>query len=376
MKEIKLLIVDDDINAIKSIKSTIRSYERQGSNLVTYKIYKAQSLVNAVKKIKYYKIDTAIVDLNLNPNDFDNTDGNDVIHEFINQSRIPIFVVSGTPEKLAPKLVDNNLIKVFTRNHDVNEKIIEKEIPKLLLSKTIDYFSKDGYLEKEINDFYWNHLQSTLNDWDIVAESNSSDIDKILSRHTVACLNEKLYVNGNIGSFDKYHPGEMYIIPPIKKHYHTGDIISKNNELFIILNPACDIVNQGNLEFYLVAKLIEIQTLQDIQQNIKTDKPYNSLVDSLNKTGKEKFKKYSNNQSQRYHYIPQFDKISKDYLIDFQNLQNIKIGNILEEEDYLTNRESIIKEYIRIASISSPFLKDIISRFSLYYARQGQPNLL
>ena len=70
----------------------------------------------------------------------------------------------------------------------------------------------------------------------------------------------------------------MYIIPPIKKHYHTGDIIEKDDELFIILNPACDIVNQGNLEFYLVAKLIDIQTLQDIQQNIIQKKIQLQLV--------------------------------------------------------------------------------------------------
>jgi len=31
--------------------------------------------------------------------------------------------------------------------------------------------------------------------------------------------------------------------------------------------------------------------------------------------------------------------------------------------------------YDRVASVDEPFLKDIIARFTSYYARQGSPNL-
>jgi hypothetical protein len=73
-----------------------------------------------------------------------------------------------------------------------------------------------------------------------------------------------------------------------------------------------------------------------------------------------------------------FDLFDEHYVIDFQNITIIKIG---EDEttnyaEYLVEREKYIKEYKRIASIASPFLKDIIARFSAYYARQGQPNFL
>lgn len=376
MKEIKLLIIDDDQEVLTEFSKSVERFNRDKEGVCLFKIYAKESLIEVEDILKYYKIDTAIIDLNLQENsEADNSDGNLVIEKVIENFRIPIYIFTGEPTKLEESYKQKSNITLYAKGEKSYHELLEELQEKLSL-KTIDYFSRNGYLEKEINDFYWNHLQDTLDSWNNVADTHNEQIDKILSRHTVACLNEKLYVNGNIGSFDKYHPGEMYIIPPIKKHYHTGDIIEKDDELFIILNPACDIVNQGNLEFYLVAKLIDIQTLQDIQQNIKTDKQYSSLDDSLNKIGKEKFKKYSNNQSQRYHYIPKFDKISKDYLIDFQNLQNIKIGNIIEGEDYLSNRESIIKQYTRIASISSPFLKDIVMRFSTLYARQGQPNLL
>jgi hypothetical protein len=54
--------------------------------------------------------------------------------------------------------------------------------------------------------------------------------------------------------------------------------------------------------------------------------------------------------------LPPFDG-NNGYLIDFQDVTTISFTNDLE----------------RIATISSPFIKDIISRFSNYYSRQGQP---
>ena len=72
-----------------------------------------------------------------------------------------------------------------------------------------------------------------------------------------------------------------------------------------------------------------------------------------------------------------FNLIDKNYVIDFQNISTVDIGEHTDpgNANYIKGREENISNYERIASISSPFLKDVISRYSLYYARQGQPNL-
>lgn len=374
MSKIKLLIIEDNKEAIKSYEDTIKRINRTSED---YKYYFAKNLEEANYHIEYYKLDSAIVDLNLSGenDDLPNNDGNEVIDKLINSFRIPIFVVSGEPEKLDEKFKENNLVSLIPRGEKTTLDILST-IKENYNSPTIQYFSRNGFLETKINEFYWKNLQYTLTSWNEIAEVNPEEIDKILSRHTVSCLNEQFYVNGNIGSFDKYHPGEMYITPPIKNHYHTGDIIEKDNEKFVILNPACDIVNEGNLEFYLVSKLIEVESFEDISTNIKTDKEYSSLYESLNQKGKGKFDYYKSNKSQRYHFLPQFDIIEKNYVIDFQNLKTVEIGDIQEEGNYLEKREQYIKSYNKLASISSPFLKDVIVRFSSLYSRQGQPNLL
>lgn len=380
MREIKLLIVDDDDDVIEEFKNSIEMYNRDNDN-IKYKPYVANNLDEAKEKLETYIIDTAIIDINLNNSSGDdNVDGNSVIEEILKYFRMPIFVVSGTPDKLDDSLKNNVMIKRYTREVDTNQKLFETDIPNSIKSSTLKYFSRNGYLEKEIAKIYWEYLSQTIEYWEQVTEEFSQEeIDKILSRHTLSCLNEKLYVNGNIGRFDEYHFGEMYIKPPIKQHYHTGDIVKKDEEYFIILNPACDIVNidinkpyKSKLIFYILAKIISISQISKIQH---CNKDKNKNIQEIKK----------NSGGGSYHFLPMFADIfpqdSDGYVIDFQNLQMVQLGLDLNQtynniEQYIKAREQFIVKYERVASIASPFLKDIIARFSHYYARQGQPKFM
>lgn len=362
MIEIKLLILDDDEQVTDSYDEVIKRINRDDESL-NYKIYIANTLSQAKEYIKYNKLDTAVIDLNLcrDASDMSNADGNKAIEEIMNHFRMPIFIISGELGKLEAKYENNNLIKTKTRDDSIGD-VFKIDIPHVYNSKSMQYFSRNGHLEQKINDFYWNHLEKTLDSWSEAAQSNLENFDTILSRHTVSCLNEQLYVNGNIGSFDKYHPGEMYIMPPIKKHYHTGDIIKKDNELFIILNPACDIVNKDNLNYYILVRVVGFDALNMLQEKINHETSASDLFyNRLNQSGKTRYKDCKLNKKDRFHYLPPFD-IFEDKLIDFQQIENIE--------------KIEIDSFSREASISSPFLKDIIARFSQYYARQGQPNLL
>ncbi len=365
MNEIKLLILDDDQNVIDSYNEIIKRINRDDEINYTYKVYTSTTVEEASKIIKYNKLDTAIIDLNLNNDehtDPDNADGNYAIKELMQNFRMPIFVVSGELAKLDENLQSNDLIIQKSREVFATDNGFESIIPPIYKSKSIHYFSRDGSLEKRINRFYWEHLSETIKSWESVEDSYPDDIEKILSRHTVACLNEELYVNGNIGSFDKYHAGEMYIIPPIKLHCHTGDIIAKSGELFIILNPACDIVNQNNLDYFILVKIVDFDSLKLLQEKINPSSDTQDIFyNRLNQSGKTRYDDCKANKKDRFHYLPKFDKLD-DKLIDFQQIIYIEKEDITIED--------------REASISSPFLKDIIARFSAYYARQGQPNLL
>ena len=59
--------------------------------------------------------------------------------------------------------------------------------------------------------------------------------------------------------------------------------------------------------------------------------------------------------------MPPFGSKIPGFIIDFQDINRINSGQL--------------DGYDRVASIDGPFLKDIISRFTSYYARQGSPDL-
>lgn len=364
MTNIKLLILENNTEVIGNYQKTIDRLERDDN--IFFKPYICTELDDALKKLDENDIDIAIIDLNLSHLGAENDEGNNAIREIKEKYRLPIYVISAEPEKLASDIKD--LVTLHPKLGGKSTPEIFKEMHSFLQLEFIKYFSRDGHLEKLINNFYWNHLYKTINSWKEVESENKEDINKILSRHTVSCLNEQLYVNGNIGKFDQYHPGEMYIIPPIKDHYHTGDIILIGSNMHIILNPACDIVNKDKMEHYVLAKIYEATLIPKIKS--KNESNQNIYIN-------ENLKQV--NKLDRYHFLPKFNIIGKEYVIDFQCLSTIPIGDISEGSDfetYIKERESIIKKHQKIASISSPFLKDIIARFSNYYARQGQPNLL
>lgn len=93
-----------------------------------------------------------------NRSDSYNIDGNSVIEEILKYFRVSIFVVSGTPDKLDDSLKNNVMIKRYTREVDTNQKLFEIDIPNLIKSPTLKYFSRNEYLEKEITKIYWEYL--------------------------------------------------------------------------------------------------------------------------------------------------------------------------------------------------------------------------
>jgi hypothetical protein len=136
----------------------------------------------------------------------------------------------------------------------------------------------------------------------------------------------------------------------VSDQLYTGSIVRKRDNaeekpVFVVLTPACDLVirKDGNFKTDRIL-LIEI------------DDP--DLYDE-----KGKVEKRLNNSLELYlHWLPKTDRFKGGFL-NFRKVAGIPI------EEY---NKSYEKPFIQIAP---SFVKDIISRFSSFYARQGQPNI-
>ena len=139
----------------------------------------------------------------------------------------------------------------------------------------------------------------------------------------------------------------------------TGSIIKEkdNCRWFAVLTPACDLVTRKygsrNTDRILIA---EVDSLESLFPWLHDENLSNCKKDELKRA-------YRNNKSTYYHWLPRINSFEGGFL-NFRKLATVEIGKFPEQ--FPTSPE---------IHISPPFVKDIVARFSSYYARQGQPGI-
>jgi hypothetical protein len=149
-----------------------------------------------------------------------------------------------------------------------------------------------------------------------------------------------------------------------------------SDQYYIVLSPACDLaLHNGNpktdrvlvsfiepidsLATKIIIKNSKHKILDTDSEEIKEAK-VKSQTDELLKQKLGTFTTLSKNKHPYFHYLPQ-TKAFKGGVVNFRHLETLG----LEELEASSKTSSV--------QISSAFTKDIIARFSAYYARQGQP---
>jgi hypothetical protein len=125
--------------------------------------------------------------------------------------------------------------------------------------------------------------------------------------------------------------------------------------------PACDMVVRK--EGVIKAEYITMAQIEETENNHL--KQIRKIITSKN--NEDKYKKaieklkglLTNSFSLNYHFLPSVPNFEGGF-INFRKLKSLK-------------PKEIKKQFKIIGKVTSPFLKDIIARFSTYYARQGQP---
>jgi hypothetical protein len=348
----RLMIVEDNDDMFETYQDAADEYSDETTII---EVVRKENADEALEALLSKDFDGAIVDLNLSRSEPDEASGNKVIEEVFNKHRFPIFVVSGNLENLYPhfRAKESDFFKFFNRDTP-NEEIF---IPFLKVFKTgiTKILGGRGVIEKRLGEIFWSHLANNFNIW----SDEESNVEKILLRYTVSHLGE--YLDMPDGESRFYHQAEFYIKPPIKEYIASGDIISINGHKYINLSPACDVdvrdVIEGkpiiNANRVVVAPLVKIDRASFISEGLIKEgdgkKARNKVVEDIIKGKRDRFS-----------FLPEYVDIEAS-LIDFQNVHAFSFEDIDLSQ--------------RIATVSGLFLKDIQSRFSAYYGRQGQPDL-
>lgn len=355
---LSLLIIEDNENQIKLYQDSIDEFNKYSDTKIELKF--SSNLEEGLEQIRNNDFDAAIIDLRLGSDDMEGR-GKKIIKEIKNNLRFPVFVLTGYPGYLGAGLIKENIFyKVYKQTEKDTTEILQ-EMTDIYRTGITKIMGRRGIIEKTLQEVFWENIAPSMEYWKTEIEDESKIIEKVLSRHILAYLSERLKLTEE-GEFEKCHSAEVYIIPPIKKDFFTGDILKDRNDsrYSIILTPACDMAQHK-------AKSIVLCEIE-IFSNFEYLEQQKRIINDPQKSGKEKddAKKkigslITNNDALKYHFLPEFKGFPGGF-VNFQKVTSVKYRDLGAER-------------VKIAEVFETFLKDIIARFISYYARQGSPDL-
>lgn len=351
---INILIVEDDDAQYETYEDTATDFSNDDTTIVLTRKTNAEEAKDALMSSDF---DGALVDLNLSTENPDAAEGNEVLTEILGTHRFPVFIVSGNLGKLEDVIKEKE--SWFLRCYDRTEKNenIFNALLEIHSTGITRILGGKGELEEKLGKIFWTHLATDMTNWE-----GQENIQRSLLRYTISHLSEYLDEPSEDDT-GYYSEAEFYIKPPIRNHIAPGDISNFEGQNYIVLSPACDVAVRGfdengkptaNSDHVILAKLIEVSREDFLNRGIIREGDNSS-------TRKTKLDKIVTGQSDKFILLPGYQSIEPS-VIDLQRICS-------------TSLQEYVSSYTRVATVSGPFLKDIQSRFSSYYGRQGQPDL-
>ena len=341
----KILLIEDTKDQQEIFKMSVEVFNDKNDLSVEYEI--AEDIPDALNKIDG-SYDGTIIDLRLGDEE---EGGNEIVRQLGRSfTRIPIIFVTGYVD-----LVNDHpaIIKKRARASEPYESdlMLFHKISNTGLTRIM---GGRGIIEQTLSQVFLGNLIPQIDKWIDYGEDGSSRTEKALLRHTLNHLLQLLDDDA-----DRCFPEEVYLYPPLNDDIRTGSLIKEkeSGKWFAVMSPACDLVvredGSRNTDRILIVEVDLGTTLFPWFDDT-----------NLSNTRKGELKRaFGNNKSAYHHWLPKTDFFEGGFL-NFRKLFTLKIGQF--QEKFHTPPK---------IQISLSFVKDIVARFSSYYARQGQPDI-
>ena len=331
----KILLVEDASDQQDIFKSSVEIFNIKNNLNVQYEI--AENISDAFNKIDG-SYDGAIIDLKLK-NDEDG--GNEIVRQLGDSFiRIPVVFVTGFVDLVSDH---PSVIKTRSRDEETYESDLQL-LQKIQETGLTRIMGGRGLIEQRLSEVFLKNLLPQIETWVSYGAEDPARTEKALLRYTLNHLLQLLEEDE-----EDCFPEEVYLYPSVLDRITTGSMVKTDDQWFVVLSPACDLVPRGengvlNTDCIL---LVEIESIEQVLRGSKS---------------KGKVRELCTNRRTYYHWLPQTD-FFEGGILNFRKLTT------LAKNDF---DEKFGKPTIQI---SPTFVKDIVSRFSAYYARQGQPDI-
>lgn len=355
-----VLCVEDDPSLIDAFNNSISDLKDSGIDINGVAV---KTRDEALEFVGDNNLIGVIVDLNLGDDGV--TSGVIFIEELAkNFNKIPIAIYSGTVADLNAandKILSSLCIKIYIKDDTSYDEIIQRfiKISNTGISKVL---GDKGIIEKILFDIFQRKILPDIDSW--IEYKNEQDLIEPFTRHAIN------YMRHIIDEMhEDYLSIEFYLKPEIigsnENIIKTGEIYTDNSQQhYFVITPACDLANNKTDYIQLIPIIQKSDYINTQKGFIVENTKYDLAIDLTACTGQQKnsLKNCFENKNPNMHYFPNVSGVFEGGFINFRNIQSIKIEHL--------------REYKKKLQVSSDFVKDIVARFSAYYARQGQPELI
>ncbi|MAT05259.1 MAG: hypothetical protein CL424_09485 [Acidimicrobiaceae bacterium] len=285
---------------------------------------------------------------------------------------VPIVFYTALPE-LASDCGLPPFVQVVSKNTG-DEVDALREAVNLALHSTFQQLRArfDQHIEHVKRDFMIDFVEQH---WDeLHQEQRRSDVAHLLVRRLAASLEggASLFADllegtepAEVGAL--VHPMRYYIVPPLDDR-RTGDVLvfhevdangEPAEEWYVVLTPSCDFVPTRLKADHTV------MVACDLLEDTKEYKEWSEAGDDGKESARKKVESIMRNnrfksQSERFHFLPAAWDVP-NLVVDFQRWRHITTATLDGAE--------------RVATIDSPFVEALVSRFTRYFNRVGTPDL-
>jgi CheY-like chemotaxis protein len=357
-----ILYVEDDDKNILSFHDAVSDWNTDNSAsgrefcpLIAKDMEKAHDIIQACR------IDCALLDLRIPETEDARSNanvGNELAEEVLHKCGMPMAIISGHTGDLDDKLTEDGLIEIFDKSKADSFAESVKWLGSHwdMMHVLTEARRKFEMLTSEV---FVRRIWPQWKEFIALSGDDQARLATIVSRQFMSHAAEFLGLDENPDG-ESWHPFECYVIPPlIDNRPHTGDVFDLDDGRWIVLSPQCDMAT-GKVESVLMAKCAV--GLENFKEHVEVIK--NPPSESKKNKASRFLRKHVNQDlPQSLHFLPPLPGEAEPTIVQFPQLCTIPLATLSEA---LSRRK---------ASVSLPFLGNVVQRFGSYLSRMGQPNI-
>tara|TARA_B100001057_G_scaffold498521_1_gene605768 strand:+ start:483 stop:1574 length:1092 start_codon:yes stop_codon:yes gene_type:complete len=353
-----ILVVEDEERMITLMHEALEEWNNVNEkNGRCFRAIPTTSIADSLEAIYDCRIDCAIVDLRLPTGNVGKQNspeiGNTLASDLILTKGMPVAIVSGHPAEVDPKFAAMP-VGTFDKADDGYEQALNWLGEQWSLMEALRGVRE--VLEQSAGDVFARRIWPNWSQMDDAIGHDNKKLATVIARQYASHTAELLGLDDS----GDWHPFENFIVPSyIADRAHTGDIFLIDDINWIVLTPQCDMAT-GKVPNVLLAECTlgvdqwaeNVEALRAATSKNKRKEPTKFLRSFVNQ-----------NLPASVHFLPPLPGSEEPVFVQFGKVKTMPLADLNGQLD------------ARVASVSPPFLSNLVQRFGAFISRTGQPNI-